>query len=57
MTRNYIASAADFLACYPFQHDAHMIAWRWHMLTQGIEVRTNGRRYDLRGYPIDGGNL
>lgn len=57
MSHNVLAPTADFLACYPFQCDAHMIAWRGWMWRQGIDVRANGRRYNLRGLPIDGGLL
>lgn len=56
-TPNITAPASDFLECYPFQCDAQVIAWRFWMWTQGVDVRSNGRRYDLRGMPIDGGSL
>jgi RNA polymerase subunit RPABC4/transcription elongation factor Spt4 len=36
------------------QQDEHVIAWRAAMWRRGIDVRKNGRRYDLRGNALEG---
>lgn len=38
------------------QQADHIKAWRYYWWTRGVDMRTNGRRYDLRGNPIDGGH-